>query len=329
MRIKQAKTERKGFIAVVVLCMIILLHVLVLGFNYKSRANISSANSFLKSEKALNCARAGLNIAIASIAANSDSHTRNNVTDLLSQETVFPIGDGQCSLAISEENGKFNLNMLRDASGRLNQTRIGQLLQLIKLLNRKNSGQARISYDLVPSIIDWTDNDEQVTYLPFVKHNNPGAESSYYSSLKPPYTCKNASLETIEELLLVKGVKQDIFDLIYDYVTVKGDGKVNINSASKLVIQSLLEEKDPSVAEMIIERRQLKPFENITELRDLPLVTDSIYQTIKKTATVSHPDQYYRVTSQGIVDNFTCKIVAVLRKNVKTKNIDVILYKEV
>jgi DNA uptake protein ComE-like DNA-binding protein len=60
--------------------------------------------------------------------------------------------------------------------------------------------------DVADAIIDWRDTDE-----------NPGAsgaESDYYQSLQPPYRCKNGPFETVEELLLVKGVTPD---LLYGY----------------------------------------------------------------------------------------------------------------
>ena len=84
----------------------------------------------------------------------------------------------------------------------------------------------------------------------------------------------------------------------------------------------------PALAQMIIDRRKFEPFDSITELRDVPGMTDSIYYAIKKTATVGPTSQYYYVTSRGNVDHLGCTIVAVLRKNVKAKKVELILYKE-
>ena len=54
--------QRSGFVVVVVLCMIMLLSVLLLGFNHKSRANLNVVDGVRKSEQARKCSRAGLNI---------------------------------------------------------------------------------------------------------------------------------------------------------------------------------------------------------------------------------------------------------------------------
>jgi hypothetical protein len=45
--------------------MVVMLSILLLVFNRESRANLYAVEDFRKSAQALNCARAGLNIAIA------------------------------------------------------------------------------------------------------------------------------------------------------------------------------------------------------------------------------------------------------------------------
>lgn len=320
--------RRNGFVVVVVLCMVMLLSVLLLGFNYKSRTNLHVVDGLRKSEQALNSARAGLNIAIAIIRDTNDIHTNRTLLDLISGEKTFAVGDGECSITIAEENSRLNINLLKDKDGKLDRTRTEQLLRLIDLLNREQTGHSHIGYSLVSSIIDWTDSDDEVTNLPFIQHENLGAESSYYSKLQVPYSCKNAPLDTTEELLLVKGITQDVFERIRDYVTVYGDGEININSVSRQVIECLSEKMDVVLAQMIIDRREFKPFDSITELRDVPGITDSIYDTIKKTATVGSTEQYYHVISQGNVDHLSRTTVAILERNMETKNVEVVLYKE-
>ena len=220
------------------------------------------------------------------------------------------------------------MNLLKDKNGRLNQIRINQLLRLIDLLNREQPDHSHIGYDLVPAIIDWTDSDEEVTYLPFIKRDNLGAESSYYNQLEVPYKCKNGPLKVTEELLLVKGISEQVFGRLRDYVTVYGDGEININYAPKLVIESLSENMDPALAQMIMNKRELKPFGSIAELRDVPGMTDSIYYAIKKTATIEPKNRFYHVVSQGKVDHIGRKVTAILRRNMESKAVEVVLYKE-
>ena len=54
------------------------------------------------------------------------------------------------------------------------------------------------------AILDWLDPDDEV-------REPGGAEAKYYASLDPPRLPKNGPLDSVEELLLVKGVDADLF----------------------------------------------------------------------------------------------------------------------
>jgi len=60
--------------------------------------------------------------------------------------------------------------------------------------------------ELVDAIIDWRDENDEPEPL--------GAEDDHYQSLSPPYHCANRPFQTVEELLLVKGM---IPELLYGY----------------------------------------------------------------------------------------------------------------
>jgi general secretion pathway protein K len=113
-----------------------------------------------------------------------------------------------------------------------------------------------IDPDVVSAILDWKDENDEVTWP-------GGAESEYYLRRSPPYRCKNKPFELLQELLLVKGVGPELFqgedtngngkldeggDLngdgeihpgLCDLLTVYGDGLVNLNTASADVLASV------------------------------------------------------------------------------------------
>jgi len=325
MRTRATKTKREGFVIIVVLCMVVTLSILLLIFNEESRANLSAVEDFRKSAQALNYARAGLNVAIAAAAASPDADVDMSQPNLTSGESTISIDR---RIKVTQESSKLNVNLLKDAGGKLDRTKIDHLLRLIDTLNRDAAAESNIDYSIVPAIIDWIDTDDEVTSLPFVKHKNMGAESSYYRRSSPPYKCRNAPIETIEELLQVKGMSPEVLDRLRDCLTVYGDGKININSVSKLMLESLSEEMDATLARIIIERRRLKPFESVDELLELPGMTDSLYLSISKTLTVDPKGEYYKVTARGGVDRIVRTVSAIIRTNEKTRNVEVVLYKE-
>jgi type II secretory pathway component PulK len=87
---------------------------------------------------------------------------------------------------VIDEGGKLNVNSMiaMDATG--------QLLHdaLMKLPN--------MTEDVADAIVDWVDADEDA--------RASGAESAYYQSLPGAYKSKNGPLNSLDELLLVKGV---------------------------------------------------------------------------------------------------------------------------
>jgi len=56
--------------------------------------------------------------------------------------------------------------------------------------------------DIVAAIVDWRDPDNEVT--------PGGAEADYYMSLQPPYRPRNGPLQTVRELLMVRGVSHEL-----------------------------------------------------------------------------------------------------------------------
>ncbi len=328
MRRNTLKHRQSGFVLILVLGMVILLSALLFGFNLKTRTSLTTADGFRGSEQALNCARAGVSIAVAAVRDVNDLYADPRFDKLRSGKEVFVIDEGTCSLTITEESGRLNVNTLKDKEGHINRKRVDQLLKLIDLLNRRRAGSKRIGYGIAAAMIDWTDPDDEVTQLPFVKVESLGAESSYYRTLDPPYRCKNQPIDVIDELLQVKGMTPQTLDRLRDYLTAAGDGRININAAPQLVIECLSEQMDCTLAQMIVRRREIKPFKSVAEIKDVPGMTDNIYVTIKDTIAVSSAERYYRVCAQGNVEGHHCRIEAVLRRNTQTANVDIVLYRE-
>jgi DNA uptake protein ComE-like DNA-binding protein len=63
-------------------------------------------------------------------------------------------------------------------------------------------GLPRMTPELAAAIVDWRDNDDSASA--------GGAESETYARLRPPYLCKNAPFDTVDELRLVAGATMEI-----------------------------------------------------------------------------------------------------------------------
>ena len=328
MKHKAAEHQERGFVLVVVLGAVLALSTLLFGFNRTARTRLDAAYNFCKAEQAWNHARAGLNIAVAAIGDVNDATTKHQFSTLLSGQNSFDLDDGTCSVAVTDTSGLLNINGLKDQSGRLDRRRIDQLLRLIDLLNRQRTTGRRIGYGVVPAIIDWTDADDEVTHLSFIKHESMGAEGDYYRTCSPSYACRNKPMDAIDDLLWVKGITPRAMTRLRSLLTTFGEDKININAAPKLIIECLSEHMDAALAQMVVNRRDVKPFDSVAELKDVPGMTDNIYQAIKDTVTVGSRRRHYRITAQGHSENHSCSIEALLRRNTQAGNVDILLYRE-
>lgn len=114
------------------------------------------------------------------------------------------------------------------------------------------------------SVADWIDTDSEFRI--------GGAENDYYQGLDKPYMCKNGKLESIEELLLVKGITPELYNGtaerpgLVDVLDVTGGAdKMDINSAS-LRAFLLAEGIPPDAVKALGAARRARP---ITRLADL------------------------------------------------------------
>ncbi len=92
---------------------------------------------------------------------------------------------------LTDESTRLNLNIL----GFSESYSLGGGKQLLMSL-------PQMSEDVAEAILDWIDADDDIRPL--------GAENNYYGSISPPYDAKNGPMDTIEELLLVRGVTPEL-----------------------------------------------------------------------------------------------------------------------
>ena len=91
-------------------------------------------------------------------------------------------------LGITDEASKLNLNTATEA-------------QLMILVTAAVDGDEEIApQDIVDAILDWRDNDREP------RGQKKDTEGEYYKRLPKPYLVKNGPFDTVEELLLVKGI---------------------------------------------------------------------------------------------------------------------------
>ncbi len=168
---------------------------------------------------------------------------------------AIPFEEGKLDIHIGDELGKIQINALvRYPEGQ--QFNISQRMLWDRLLGGLVSqfefGEEIDPAAMLNAIKDWLDSndDDAITGL-------TGAESGYYEDLDPPYACRNGPLPHLNELILIKGIKPEMFygvgqiPGLADYLTIYGmspatgkgfqfAGNININTAPVEILAALL-----------------------------------------------------------------------------------------
>ncbi|MFC1709581.1 general secretion pathway protein GspK [Candidatus Omnitrophota bacterium] len=129
---------------------------------------------------------------------------------------------------VEEGTKKLRYGLMDETSKiNINKADVKVLSRLLEVAADLNDQRA---LSLAHCIVDWRDVDS------FFSHPQYGAEDSDYKNLKAPYEAKDADFEVIEELLLIRGMDEEVFGKIEDFITVYGEGIVNINTAPRTVL---------------------------------------------------------------------------------------------
>ena len=204
--------RRPAYVIVVVLIVIVVLALAAYRYSDMMMAEYRATDRILKSAQAKALADSGLHYTIAllsdqtafsgTLASNpydNAGYFQDISAPVDGQKGRFSIvvvdysqdpGNGSLPslFGVADESGKLNLNtfMQIDPSGQ----KLHDALMNMNLLGMTD--------DIAWSIVDWIDADSNTS--------SGGAEDDYYMSISPPYHCKNAPLDSVEELLLVKGI---------------------------------------------------------------------------------------------------------------------------
>jgi type II secretory pathway component PulK len=196
------------------------------------------------------------------------------------------LGTGEFSYMITDEQARINVNTAT-------RERLDRLLQCLGV-------EKNVRDEISDSILDWVDTNDE--------HRLNGAESDdHYLSLPTPYRARNGPMESVYELLQIKGVTPALFEGVggrpglANVLTARGtSNSVNVNTAGPVVFCAM----SVSEAQMSewAQRRREGPF------RTAPT---SALAGAAFTATT----QTYRIEAEGLIEGRPrAAVTAVVRK---------------
>jgi general secretion pathway protein K len=306
---KGNRESERGIALVLVLWVMALLTVIAGEFCHAVRTEVNVTRNFKEETQIHYIAMSGLFLTVQELVVNGyfprpvstpgNEDAREDARWRINTESpAVPFGDGWFKVEKGNESGKVNLN------------RAGERL-LRMMLNSFPIDDAGKDI-IVDSIQDWRDPD--------TLHRLNGAEDDYYLALPQPYKCKNGDFNSIEELLLVRGVTPQIFygglkDMVSVYqdqeaepvrYTGKRDdriltydfNRININAASPRMLRSLPGMTEDAL-QAIMKYREKRDFRSLADVHGV--VGAAVYGGISPYITTTlFP--YYTISSVGMFE---------------------------
>ena len=239
--------NEKGIALIMVLWVMVLLIAMGTEFALSMKTEVNTTRNFKEDTETYYLAKAGMNLAKAEIlsdaqfhswteekgfifgpVASGDNENDNQTPSAVEpqaqpeeelekleppQRTELPLGKGFIHYSIRDENGKIDIN-----------TASRDLLVKALAVNGLTQGSER---DIIAdSILDWIDKNDQ--------HRVNGAESDYYRGLSPAYSAKNGPLDSLEELLKVRGVTPELFYGSEEYKSQESSGEENAPGLTRI-----------------------------------------------------------------------------------------------
>lgn len=307
------RKNQRGIALVLVLWILVLLIFLVMDFAFSTRLETTVARNYLEEAQAYYLAQAAFHAALAEIMESYDYtfldenrrlvFAKRNLPEgeenVAAKRKDIPLGLGLYRYDLTDEESKININVITRP----------RLLSMLELTGVEDPRRRSIIAD---SILDWIDSDHL--------HKLNGAEDEYYESLGLPYEAKDRRIDTLEELLLVRGMTPAIFyggvsedgretySGLVNFLTTTGAG-LNNNTASETVLRTLYTEER---AAQILAQREANDgvFSKSQSSRNFTIVAtghipgNPVRRSIKAIASRRETTTSRTVTVQYWTDNY-------------------------
>ena len=334
------RNNQRGMALLMTLAIITVLVTAGLELNRRMRSAVftaaTSRDRFVAGQMAAAAVHAGMALLIKDkLETRADSIQEDWASPEKRREALaqIPFPEGEVALEITDERARIQVNALLNAPGgqefdpdqeMLLDRFLRPLISAFDSVEEKDPvfEELNLTTTIISSLKDWIDAGDDDATTGF-----SGAESDYYLGLDPPYSCPNAPLTELEELLRVKGMTAELFygleeiPGISGFLTVHGvdapeagrytyDGRININTAELPVLRALLPVEYADLAGEIADYRLQADNEQF--LHDLSRA--DWYQSVPGLAGIELDPELVTVSS----DLFRLEAAAVFREVKRT-----------
>jgi general secretion pathway protein K len=307
--------DDRGFALILTILIVSLLVAFTLQFNRNVRSDLHAATALRDDTRLAAAARSGFDYSLAVLLQDRRRGTVDTLNELWAKAPALSAGASllfdsvRVELEIRDHSGRLAINRLVRPGGEID-FRQREILRRLLSADRFGLHTEEVE-DLLDALQDWMDPDDAVTRF--------GAENAYYQSLARPYACRNGPLQSLEELLLVRGFAEELFygteakPGLSRYLSVYGNGKININTAEPAVLYALADGVGPqAVADIVACREdQTRDLSNPAWYRTIP----GLGHISIDPALIVAKSTYFEIVSTGLIGNRRRLVRGVVKRN--------------
>ena len=225
----------KGSVLVASLWIIILLSLFSLALAQNARQKVTVYRHLAAKEQVRRMAESSIKEAIASLETRMADPSAKDANPVQADQTFYPEG-GSVRVRIEDEDRKVNINKAE-----------AYVLKNLIASNTHLEGEnaERLAY----AVVDYRDSDDELG-----NDAAHGSEAGAYRMAGLSNGPKNRDYEYLPEFVSVLGMSKELYLSMKDYITIYGNGSVNINTASREALLSL--DLPEALANKIIAVRQ-------------------------------------------------------------------------
>jgi len=199
---------------------------------------------------------------------------------------------------VSDLQGRFNLNSLRDPNGQIDPVALELFERLLVTLELEPSW--------APKIADWIDADDVPT--------SGGAEDDLYSTLSPGYRPPNRPLTTISELLLLPEFDLARYARLAPHVSaLPRDASINLCSATAALLDALSNERQWIGAEDALARNRERECFPRVEVFRAGLSDAAAYARLERAVGLGERSRYFQLRTETVIGKTQFSLYSLLR----------------
>jgi general secretion pathway protein K len=329
---RPAFLPRRGIALIMTLLLLIILAVLVGQFSYSTKIDYYTAQNQCDEVQNHYALLSAVNQAIAYLQLDAMQEKESQehydaLTDVWNKPQQFTVGTTQVAYTINDESSKFNItNLLQEPKPDETDDQKKPLTpaqQFERLIDLLQENQKIIKARTIrESLVDWLKNKNGKTEL-----EGPFLNKAPILSCKELLLAKDMTKTILYGQKLGDSGNLPVFSGLIDYVTVWSDCKININTASHVMLQSLSDKIDAEQADKIVTYRERdsnagekQVFKKEDELQKVEGMSsdqanESIFPRVKDLITVrSH---YFSIQAEAVTGRMSKRMFVVVYRSGK------------